>query len=325
VIGPKPLRAVGLEGYPASDGQVREIAARMWGDLDGETKTSRAHGKGRVVWGKTEREVLDSMGIGPDFTAPEGVDFTHRRDGASDIYFVRNTEDRAKSVSASFRVRNREPELWDPVTGAMRTPPSWRRAGSSMEVPMELAANGSVFVIFRRAAPAAPAAPKSPGALPPPVSVEGPWSVDFQDGPKGVAFAQLASWTAHSNTALKYFSGTARYKASFHMPAGWRRSGVTAQIDLGRLWTIGEVWLNGKPLGIAWTAPFTVDGTSALKDGENELEVEVTNTWHNRLIGDAKLPPGQRTTRTNITPSGDREPLESGLFGPVRVVAVANR
>jgi hypothetical protein len=190
---------------------------------------------------------------------------------------------------------------------------------------MEFAANGSVFVIFRRAAPPAPAAPESPGALPSPVSVEGPWSVDFQDGPKGVAFPQLVSWTAHSNTALKYFAGTARYQTSFRMPDGWRRSGVTAQVDLGRLWTIGEVWLNGKPLGITWTTPFAVEATSALKDGENELVVEVTNTWHNRLVGDAKLPPGQRTTRTNITTSGAREPLESGLFGPVRVVATAHR
>jgi hypothetical protein len=69
-----------------------------------------------------------------------------------------------------------------------------------------------------------------------------------------------------------------------------------------------------------------VDCTDALQEGENDLVVEITNTWHNRLVGDAKLPPDARITRTNIAASGGRpweqlEPLESGLFGPVRVVA----
>lgn len=46
--------------------------------------------------------------------------------------------------------------------------------------------------------------------------------------------------------------------------------------------------------------------------------------------GYAKLPPEKRITRTNVPASGGKpwaqlEPLESGLFGPVRVVAVAQQ
>jgi len=96
------------------------------------------------------------------------------------------------------------------------------------------------------------------------------------------------------------------------------------RIELGDLWTIGEVWLNGKNLGVAWTAPFAVEAGDAVREGPNELVVEVTNTWFNRLAGDAKLPKEQRTTRTNVTTSGQlpwaqQEPLRSGLFGPVRL------
>jgi hypothetical protein len=330
VIGEKPLRAPGLEGYPASDGYIRDVAARMWGDLDGRTKTSRAYGKGRVVWGMTEREVLTSMGIGPDVTASAGIDFTHRRDRSTDIYFIRDTEGKAKTATITFRIADRAPELWDPVSGAMRNATSWRRNGANTQVSVDLAANGSMFVIFRRPAPRKAPAPKKPPRLSQPVSIQGPWTVDFDGGPAGVSFPQLVSWTAHSNGELKYFAGNARYRTAFQMPAGWRRSGQLAHLDLGRLWTIGEAWLNGKPLGIAWTSPFVLDATGALKDGENELVVEVTNTWFNRLAGDAKLPAAQRTTRTNVTASGGKpwsqqEPLESGLFGPVRIVAVSPR
>ena len=74
-----------------------------------------------------------------------------------------------------------------------------------------------------------------------------------------------------------------------------------------------------------WTPPFRVDATAALRDGENQLAVEVINTWHNRLIGDSRVPATERLTRTNILvsqrkPWKDHEPIESGLFGPVRLV-----
>jgi hypothetical protein len=45
-----------------------------------------------------------------------------------------------------------------------------------------------------------------------------------------------------------------------------------------------------KNLGDFWKRPFRVDVTSALKEGENLLEVQVTNQWVNRLVGDEQLP-----------------------------------
>jgi hypothetical protein len=98
------------------------------------------------------------------------------------------------------------------------------------------------------------------------------------------------------------------------------------ELDLGSLWTIGEAWLNGKPLGTLWTAPFRVNCAGVLRTGPNELVVEVTNTWFNRILGDAALPEDQRMTRTNVPVVSSRpeirnEPIRSGLFGPVRIVA----
>lgn len=76
--------------------------------------------------------------------------------------------------------------------------------------------------------------------------------------------------------------------------------------------------LNGKPLGIRWKPPYTYDVTGLVRSGSNELKIEITNLWANRLVGDAKLPREQRVTRiTQIVPIGG--PHESGLFGPVRL------
>lgn len=324
VVGAPPLRAPGLEGYPASDARVKQIAARMWDDLDGKTRRSRSHGKGRVVWGQRLRDVLSGMSIGPDFTAPETLDFIHRQDRGTDIYFVRNKTDKPLPAAPVFRVKGRKPELWDPVTGQTRTPMAWRTVAGGMEVPLKLEANGSVFVVFRGAGQVSrvptPAAPRLE-----PLPIAGPWKVSFNGLPPELTVPGLGDWTTHPNQRVRYFAGSARYTTTFNVPRGWLKHGVPVSIELGDLWTIGEVWLNGKNLGVAWTAPFAVDAGGALREGPNELVVEVTNTWFNRLAGDARLPPAERTTRTNITTSGQRpwaqlEPVRSGLFGPVRLL-----
>lgn len=57
--------------------------------------------------------------------------------------------------------------------------------------------------------------------------------------------------------------------------------------------------LNGKELGILWKRPYRVDITDAVKEGINKLEIQVTNQWPNRLIGDEHLP-----EENNYSPGG---------------------
>ena len=81
-----------------------------------------------------------------------------------------------------------------------------------------------------------------------------------------------------------------------------------------------KVKLNGKDLGVVWCHPWRVDITSALKAGENQLEIEVVNLWTNRLVGDITLPKDQRRTRTNVSVDSKQTLLSSGLLGPVRIL-----
>jgi hypothetical protein len=104
------------------------------------------------------------------------------------------------------------------------------------------------------------------------------------------------------------------------------------RLQLGAVKCLAQVRLNGKDLGIVWTAPWRVELTGALKAGKNELEIEVTNTWVNRLIGDAGLPEKKRVTKTNVALETGKRTLKSfqsfasedplmtsGLLGPVRL------
>ena len=130
----------------------------------------------------------------------------------------------------------------------------------------------------------------------------------------------MEDWTKRPEAGIRFYSGTARYRTTFDLPDRLRRSGSRIFLDLGVVRNLAEVRLNGKGLGIVWTAPWRVDITAAAKPAGNILEISVTNLWPNRLIGDAALPAEKRLTKTNIGFNKDQPLLESGLLGPVRLM-----
>jgi len=158
-----------------------------------------------------------------------------------------------------------------------------------------------------------------------PLVVPGPWRVRFAKGwgaPEQIEMASLASWTGNENAGVKYFSGTAVYEKDVEIPETLAASG-RLELDLGEVHEIAQVRLNGRDLGVHWAMPRTLDITGLAKAGRNRLEIEVTNLWPNRLIGDAGLPPEQRLTRTNIRKFTKDSPLlPSGLLGPVVIRAL---
>ena len=79
--------------------------------------------------------------------------------------------------------------------------------------------------------------------------------------------------------------------------------------------------VNGKNVGITWKKPFRIDITEAVKQGSNGIQVKVTNTWVNRLIGDAQPGVTNKITYTTMPFYKPDSPLQqSGLLGPVKLV-----
>ena len=65
---------------------------------------------------------------------------------------------------------------------------------------------------------------------------------------------------------------------------------------------------------VVWTSPWQLDITNLVTKGENNLKVEVVNTWVNRLIGDLNLLKEQRKTWCSVNSHTADSPLQPSGF-----------
>jgi hypothetical protein len=161
-------------------------------------------------------------------------------------------------------------------------------------------------------------------AVPPPISISGPWLLAFppnRGAPASLALSNLLSWSECAEEGVRHFSGTAVYSAAFDFPDAMpAKNHARYFLNLGEVRVMARVKVNGRDCGIAWKPPFRVDVTDAVRPGKNDLEIQVANLWPNRMIGDAALPEQQRLSWSSWEPFKKDAPLlKSGLIGPVAV------
>jgi hypothetical protein len=334
VVGPPPEEAAGLKNWPECDEQVRKIAAEVWGDLDGKSRTERRFGKGRVIWGKTPREILREDGVPPDFsftgqdTLPEQFDYIHRTSGDVEIYFMINRTNLPQTRDFSFRISGRQPRIWDPVTGEIRQATAFRQADGCTSLPLEFDSFGSYFIVFQESVSNVAAGKSSVNfpVLTGLTELTGSWNVAFDPlwgGPAQAEFPRLVSWTDRPEEGIRFYSGKATYSKTFDL--NLQQNAGRVYLDLGNVKNVADVRLNGKELGILWCAPWRVEITGAVMPSGNHLEIDVINVWANRVAGDLNLPKEKRFTTTHDAfrfdmLKADTPLLMSGLLGPVKII-----
>lgn len=376
IVGPRPQSIPGLENYKEADDQLKVIAEKMWGNIDGRQVSEHAYGEGRVIWGNDLKKILLDKQSQPDFKYESSkdqtfIDYIHRSSDNVEIYFLANRKNQPADIKASFRVKGMTPELWNPVNGQEIYQSIFSEKEGRIDMPLHLSPYGSTFVIFHHSQPQGkhyssityngkqiyPNILDKYGLLPEDIgndvlefpatgtyelktsdnklqtvhiksylkekSLEGSWMVHFSakwGGPDTVRFDKLNSWTKHDDPGIKYYSGTAVYQKDFRIDPELLDDSYRVELELGKVYNIAEVIVNGKDTGVLWKKPFKVDITDEVRQGENTLEVKVVNLWPNRIIGDQYLPEDKRYTHTNVTKfTKDYPLLPSGLLGPVKL------
>ncbi|MFQ6115107.1 MAG: glycosyl hydrolase, partial [bacterium] len=158
IVGPKPVDVPGMKDYQERAAKLRALADRMWGACDGSSVKQNNYGRGKVIWGLTSREWLLQNSVGPDFSSEteehtSQLDYIHRRKGDTDIYFVRNKSSAPMSTWCLFRVKDKTPQLWDPMDGSVKPVFTYQEVPGGTRVRLHLSPCGSVFVVFSKKTP----------------------------------------------------------------------------------------------------------------------------------------------------------------------------
>lgn len=125
------------------------------------------------------------------------------------------------------------------------------------------------------------------------ILLDGPWTVHFpknMGAPEIFTLNKLRSLHLEKDFGVRHFSGTMTYCYTLSISRIYLQDNLCLRLDLGRVEVIAEVLVNGKSAGTCWAPPYAIDIQNFLHQGNNTIEVRVTNLWVNRLIGDEYLP-----------------------------------
>lgn len=337
VIGYKPEKMTSLVGGDTMKKNFKELCDRIWGSGYSK-KGEKKYGKGKIIWGIKARDYLLSKNIIQDFKIKESnntsdFDYIHYTIGGMNIYFVSNQSDKRTTVNGEFRVSGFQPELWNPLNGEIKVAKAFTQEENYTTIPITLEPFESVFVVFNT-----PISNTTNGNDKKNIpdyevvqAIDGPWTVAFNDGrgaPDSTIFEKLVDWTTHKDDGIKYYSGSATYKKRFNLHFV-KENNIEYYLQLENVKDVGiaQIKINGIDRDVQWTKPFRFNITNQLKNGDNTLEIEVINSWYNRVAGDEMCNSKEKYTNTNIILGHDfaGRPLEkitlepSGLMGPVTI------
>lgn len=250
---------------------------------------------------------MGSIGIQPDIMLPTGLDYTHRQEGQTDIYFISNQTSATITFSPQCRTKREHRYLFDPMDGCASTAPE----------KITLPPHGSVVLIASDE--------RDPESLPVPqeeslnnkshasstTEVAGSWLMTFEENGIRLTTDTLKRWETYDDPRIKYYSGHVRYENTFKYK-GKVKGQVWLQLD--DVHDIATVYVNGICCGTTWMDPHRIDITKAIKRGKNHLRIDVVNTWANALLGsDLGTPPFDGIWTNGKYRRAEITPLPAGL------------
>jgi len=259
---------------------------------------------GRVVYGSADEAV---RGLKPQVAANSSLLWYHRADGEADCFFVA-ADEKGYSGEAAFMTQRGERKI------ALRLAPFETRLleFSPMGLACSTGLTGFAELEGERG------------------STIASWTLSFPKGwgaPEKMALDRLVPWKDLPGVSEegRSFSGTATYTTAVKLAA---KPNGALWLDLGDVRDFARVFVNGCEAAALWAQPYSCDIAPFAKRGENEVKVEVTSTWFNRLAYDFGQPPEKRKTWTVWNIDGRTPPclrpnaklMDSGLLGPVRMM-----
>jgi hypothetical protein len=306
-------------------------------------------GKGKFVLGNDVKQCCSVAGILREKLLDDGLRCIRRKDDHSWIYFVVNLPDNQEGINnyygtnlpehrkeinqwVPFSVSGKSAIIYDAMTGEIGKA-AFRSRGNTSEVYLQLKPNQSCIVrVFDNDVKGKGWNYSKETIAVKSFPITGTWNVTFIAGGEKIPHAEkidkLTPWTewkSDQSNVLQGFSGTAKYEITFDKP---QINVNRFMLNLGEVCYNARVYLNGEELGTLISYPMQLELNNKLKEKDNKLEIEITNTAVNRS-GDLEKRgikwlydiPGSYDIEYYIDKKTWR-PQKSGLIGPVQLIPI---
>jgi hypothetical protein len=310
LVADEPTEIATLSSDQQQAWRFRYAVSQLWSQTNTQAN--------RVLTKCTLDQALQQLGLKPDVKG--GVRWLHRQDTGADWYMVCPQQEQAFSGTVYFRQTGRRAELWNPMNGSV-TPVTSKADLDYTSIDLNLKRGEMLFVVFRHREwiPSPAPFPIREGQL---TALPGSWTLTFPEGwgiNEPLTLTELKPWKdLPLSDEGKAFSGTATYETTFSLDKKDQQNRF--MLNLGRVEEIAVVSINGHVTDTLWAEPYETNITRFIKKGENKLSIQVTSTWFNRLVYDARQPEEKRRTWVINGPGKDNALRPSGLLGPVKIM-----
>ena len=289
-------------------------------------------GKGAVITGNSYSDILKSWrGNQELFVSELGGQLVRRKHENGHIYFMSMLSNNPVDGWVGLGVNARSAMIFDPMNeekGKARL----RNNDGKIEVYLQLKPGESVIIkTFYNEVEAPEWSYFAPaGEM---VVLNNDWTLSFPESDPAIdetfRINNLSSWTDIGHDSLKVNRGTGLYSKTFQFK---KNPGSEYLLSLGDVRESAQVKINGKDAGTLYAVPFETKIGDLLQDGDNSIEIEVTNLPANRIADYDRKGVEWRIFQEINFVSITYQPtkfdiwniMPSGLLGPVTIQEINN-
>ena len=292
------------------------------------TKISKCK-KGTVITGRNYKEILRSSGVTPEkMRSKYGLQYIRRRNDDGFHYFISNLQAIDVDVYLPLSVSSQSIMVFNPLSGEKGLAQT-RINDGQVEVRLQLKSGESTIIqTFNDVKLTEPWRyyQASEGND---INLNSDWDFRFLNSSPSIEdtfrLRRPMSWTELDHPDVKRNMATGLYSTNIQIP---ETNADDWLLNLGDVRESATVRINGVEVATLWSVPFEVRIGQYLKQGNNNLEIEVTNLSANRIADlDRNKIPWRKFKEINMVDLNyskstydNWETLISGLNGDVKLI-----
>ena len=341
-----PKKQLGFLNYEKNDKEIEYIMKNLL-----ETKKIYLNKENENISQFIKNKLNINPGVFYDEDQPT-IHYIHKKTENSDMYLFRHSKNYPKRIFIRFYHPDKIPFILNPWNGDIFQAGQYNRANNYIDMNLEFESYGSIILEFKKGQEKVHVVESSlnfkriNGKLESLIVKPGDYFFKLSNGKeKNIDIKQenltkilISSWILKTNVRdhlgnlkpieiildelndwrnileLKFCSSKGIYTSKFNLEEKYIQQNLKIILSLGRVHDTAVVKINGIKTQPILVYPFEIDITPYVKSGENNVEIAVTPTIRNRLIGY-----GKNGGKDWINHKNKKELMPSGLIGPVMI------